>query len=174
LRNGKIFTLWNETVWISAKQNKTICNFAKQNETSWNVAKPNKTRWKLAKRNKILLVTKRSETKFREIYWFAKHAKFCRTYNEFRLVSCFAKLKKRAKLETLLHMQSSIYLMSVVLTWWPLGPRILLRRPLDSCLCNKKQWVIGIVKIFKAIIQSNISAGIWILLPCLKRNIIFM
>jgi hypothetical protein len=54
------------------------------------------------KRNEILPVTKRNETKFRKICCFAKHAKFRETGDEFRLVSCFAKLKKRAKLETLL------------------------------------------------------------------------
>jgi hypothetical protein len=99
VRNGKI---WNETVWISAKQNETRWNLAKRNETRWNVVKRNETRWNLAKRNEILLATKRNESKFCEIFWFAKHAKFCKTDDEFRLVLCFAKLKKHAKLETLL------------------------------------------------------------------------
>jgi hypothetical protein len=50
------------------------------------------------------------ETKFREIYCFAKHAKFRETSDEFRLVSCFAKLKKHAKLETLPGADSSLAL----------------------------------------------------------------
>jgi hypothetical protein len=54
------------------------------------------------KRNFTCDETKRNETKFHEIYFFAKHAKFRETGDEFRLVSCFAKLKKHAKLETLL------------------------------------------------------------------------
>jgi hypothetical protein len=37
--------------------------------------------------------------KFCEIYWFAKHAKFRETDDEFRLVSCFAKLKKTCETE---------------------------------------------------------------------------
>jgi hypothetical protein len=54
-----------------------------------------------SKRNFTCYETKRNETKFREIYCFAKHAKFRETSDEFCLVSCFAKLKKHAKLETL-------------------------------------------------------------------------
>jgi hypothetical protein len=55
---------------------------------------------KLGKTKRNLLLTKRNDTKFRKIFWFAKHAKFCKTDDEFRLVLCFAKLKKHAKLET--------------------------------------------------------------------------
>jgi hypothetical protein len=57
----KIFTLWNKTVWISAKRNKTRWNFAKRYETRWNVAKRYESRGNLAKRNEILLLTKRNE-----------------------------------------------------------------------------------------------------------------
>jgi hypothetical protein len=53
------------------------------------------------KRNFTCDETKRNETEFRSLYCLAKHAKFRETDDEFRLVSCFAKLKKHAKLKTL-------------------------------------------------------------------------
>jgi hypothetical protein len=60
------------------------------------------------KQNFTVAETTRNETKFCEIFCFAKHAKFRETDDEFRIVSCFAKLKKHAKLETLryLHLYS--------------------------------------------------------------------
>jgi hypothetical protein len=54
------------------------------------------------KRNEIFRVTKRNEMKFRLLYCFAKQTKFHETDDEFRLVSCFVKLKIHAKLETLI------------------------------------------------------------------------
>jgi hypothetical protein len=62
-------------------------------------AKENKK--KFTKRNKILLFTKRNETKFRRLFCFAKQAKFRETILLFCFVSCFAKQKKRCEMETL-------------------------------------------------------------------------
>jgi hypothetical protein len=52
------------------------------------------------KRNFTFDETKRNETKFRCLFWFAKQAKFRETICLFRFVSCFAKQKKGCEMET--------------------------------------------------------------------------
>ncbi len=77
------------------------------------------------KRNFASIFVVRNETKRNFAYFcFAKQAKFSRNRRGFRIISCFAKLKKKRKLKTLIRRfaktgaLASIQVLSVVLAFW--------------------------------------------------------